>query len=141
MKMFVQFAAALVVTLSVGHAFADENCNDHAYQRTRDYETVNEAQIVAVDVLRAVFYVECKSTYAEMAEDLSTAQEAALDAYEAGTNYNPLSTYVHNRFVVLARSLSRLESRLRTISKTMEAQNSAMRLRASLNRIHGLIGQ
>ena len=141
MKLFVQAAAALVVMLSAGHAFADTDCNDHAYNRTRDYQRDNDAQKVALDVLRAVYFVECKSTYTEMQQDLSLAQQAALDAYQDGSIYSPLSTVVHQRFVHLANSLTRLEARLNSISKTVEAQNSAMRLRIALARVRGLIGQ
>lgn len=140
MKMLIQAAAALVVVLSVGQAFADTNCNDHAYQRTRDYAENNEAQALAIDVLRAVYYVECKSTYQEMATQLADAQQKALDAYEVAGVYAQVSSPVHRSFVSLANSLDNLQARLNTISKTAEAQNSAMRLRMSITRVRGLVG-
>lgn len=140
MKLFVQLAAALVVTLTIGQAFADSDCMDSSYRRTSRYRINNEGQQYAVDVMRAIFYVECNSTYEEMARDLSAAQIAANEAYVASSNYSLVSPYVSGKFQTLVHSLNNLQGRLAKHARTAAMQDSAMHLQIQIDRVRGMIG-
>lgn len=132
-------AAVLAVSAVSLNLKADDDCSAVARAKTDQYLRNNEAAKIAVDVMEAVYYVACNSTFKEMAEQLDEAQSAAQELYQDSQIYGILSSPVHASAQTLSGSLYQINTRLSKMAKTDSTRNTAMRFKILLKRAQALV--
>ncbi len=128
-----------VLNFATGRADAqDVSCKDIANRKVSDYTVNNEGQQYAVNVMRVLFFVECNSTYSEIAKDLNAALDRTGYAYQLASKDDVLSEPTKSAFKDMLLQLDRLADRLE--SPHSSGQISAMSLRIQRVRIRALLG-